>query len=316
MSLTGFMAVALSRRGYCTMAFAVAVTTSTLLWPTESHALIFFADRSAWEAAVGGNFEEVDIAGQLAEFAILPAGNPLLLPFDETLAFDITLQRLQVPSSWATWSGGKTPAVLYTQGADSLTATFGPGPVAAFGLEIEPNLFAVLNVTLTTINGGTHTLTQTVNGFGGAKFFGWTEGSVVSMQLTCTGGCLGFGFGEMVKAEGVVMVMIDIHPGSFPNSINPRSQGVIPVAILTTASFDATTVDPSTVFFGATGAEAAAVQFALEDVDGDGDLDLILHFRTQDTGIQCGQTSASLTGKTFSGQAIQGSDSIVTVGCK
>ncbi len=62
--------------------------------------------------------------------------------------------------------------------------------------------------------------------------------------------------------------------------------------------------------------EAMLVQSALEDVDGDGDTDLILHFRTQDTGIQCGNTSASLTGQTFSGQAIQGSDSIVTVGCK
>ncbi len=31
-------------------------------------------------------------------------------------------------------------------------------------------------------------------------------------------------------------VSIDIKPGSFPNSISPRSKGVIPVAILTTDS--------------------------------------------------------------------------------
>jgi hypothetical protein len=43
---------------------------------------------------------------------------------------------------------------------------------------------------------------------------------------------------------------IDIKPGSFPNSINPRSKGVIPVAILTTDTFDATTVDPLSVTFG------------------------------------------------------------------
>jgi hypothetical protein len=41
-----------------------------------------------------------------------------------------------------------------------------------------------------------------------------------------------------------VAVPIDIKPGSFPNSINPQSKGVIPVAILTTDTFDATTVDP------------------------------------------------------------------------
>jgi len=115
---------------------------------------------------------------------------------------------------------------------------------------------------------------------------------------------------------GVIAVDIDIKPGSFPNSINPRSKGVIPVAILTTATFDATTVDPTTVRFGATGTEAAPLQSALEDVDGDGDIDLILHFGTPATGIQCGGTSASLTGETLSGQVIQGSDSISTVGCK
>lgn len=114
----------------------------------------------------------------------------------------------------------------------------------------------------------------------------------------------------------VVPVVIDIKPGSFPNSINPRSGGKIPVAILTTGTFDANTVDPTTVLFGRTGTEAVSVHAALEDVNGDGKLDLVLHFNTQTTGIQCGDTSASLTGKTTSGTAIEGSDSIRTVGCK
>lgn len=111
-------------------------------------------------------------------------------------------------------------------------------------------------------------------------------------------------------------VTIDIKPGSFPNSINPHNPGVIPVAILTTYSFDAATVDPTTVRFGRTRTEAAAVQSALQDVDRDGDLDRILHFSTQATSIVCGNTSASLTGETFGGTAIEGSDSIKTEGCK
>lgn len=114
----------------------------------------------------------------------------------------------------------------------------------------------------------------------------------------------------------LVPVPIDIKPGSFPNSINPKSKGKIPVAILTTDSFDATTVDPTTVLFGRTGSEAAPVHFALEDVDGDGNTDMILHFETQETGIRCGDTSASLTGESFGGQTMGGSDSIRTVGCK
>jgi hypothetical protein len=124
-------------------------------------------------------------------------------------------------------------------------------------------------------------------------------------------------FGQLIAAPTpITRVDIDIAPGRDPNSINPARRGVIPVAILTTDAFDATTVDPTTVTFGATGTEAGPVRSAQEDVDGDGDTDLILHFSTQATGIQCGNVSASLSGSTFSGQVIQGSDSLETVGCK
>jgi sugar lactone lactonase YvrE len=122
--------------------------------------------------------------------------------------------------------------------------------------------------------------------------------------------------GIALDLEVFIQVAIDIKPGSDPNSINPKSKGNIPVAILTTGDFDATTVDPLSVEFGPDGATESHGRGHIEDVDGDGDDDLVLHFRTQDTGIQCGDTSASLTGETFSGQMIEGSDSINTVGCK
>jgi hypothetical protein len=111
-------------------------------------------------------------------------------------------------------------------------------------------------------------------------------------------------------------VQIDVHPGSNPNVINPRSRGVIPVAILTVEDFDATTVNPKMVRFGKTGTETSAFQYKFEDVDGDGDTDIILHFITQETGFVCGDTEAILTGKTLNGQAIKGSKSIKTVGCE
>jgi hypothetical protein len=114
----------------------------------------------------------------------------------------------------------------------------------------------------------------------------------------------------------VTEVDIDIRPGGDPNATNPSNQGLIPVAILTTEDFDAATVSPPTIQFGPGGASLAHRSGHLEDVDSDGDLDLVLHFHTQQSGIQCGDTKASLTGETFDGQAIQGSDSVVTVGCK
>ncbi len=105
---------------------------------------------------------------------------------------------------------------------------------------------------------------------------------------------------------------IDIKPGSYPNSINIKSKGVIPVAILTTDDFDAADVDPETVRFGPT--EAGPVHHALEDVDGDGDIDMILHFKTQETGIAPGDTEASLTVETYNGQKIEGTDSVRVLG--
>lgn len=114
-------------------------------------------------------------------------------------------------------------------------------------------------------------------------------------------------------------VVLDIKPGSFPNTINCRNRkGVIPVAILSTATFDATTVDPLSVRFGKNGTEAkeAHNRGHIEDVNNDGKPDLVLHFRLQDSGIQCGDTTAVLTGTTRAGEIFQGIDAIQTVGEK
>jgi len=112
-----------------------------------------------------------------------------------------------------------------------------------------------------------------------------------------------------------IQVEIDIKPGKTPNSINPTSGQKIPVAILSTDTFIATQVDWDTVLFGPNEATKSHAMGHIKDVDEDGDMDLLLHFNTQDTGISCGDTEATLTGETFGGQAISGADAIETVNC-
>jgi hypothetical protein len=121
-------------------------------------------------------------------------------------------------------------------------------------------------------------------------------------------------FGDIIITTGFLDVEIDIKPGSDQNSINMTSNGVIPVAIITTDNFDATLVDPLSVEFGPSGALEAHGKGHVEDVDEDGDLDLVLHFKTKETGINYGDIEAYLTGKTFEGQNIEGFDSINIVG--
>lgn len=102
----------------------------------------------------------------------------------------------------------------------------------------------------------------------------------------------------------VIEVLIDIKPGSELNCINLESKGVVPVAVLTTDDFYASDVDPTTVEF----AGASQVRWVICDVDVDGDLDRLFHFKTQDTNISAGDTEATLTGTTYSGTPIQGTD--------
>lgn len=119
-----------------------------------------------------------------------------------------------------------------------------------------------------------------------------------------------------VEFQTRMLVPIDIRPQSDANKINPNSINLINVAILSGNDFDATTVAPNTVRFGATGTEAAPINIALRDVDGDRHRDMVLQFAIPDTGINCGDSSASLMGQTSTGVFFIGSNPITTVQCK
>lgn len=113
-----------------------------------------------------------------------------------------------------------------------------------------------------------------------------------------------------------IAVRIDVKPAKPKNPIDPESQKRLRVAILTTAALDASAVDPRTVRFGPGAAPPTRRPGPhLEDVNDDGELDLVLRFQTGATGIRCGDTSVALTGTTFRGDTIEGSNSIRTVGC-
>lgn len=107
---------------------------------------------------------------------------------------------------------------------------------------------------------------------------------------------------------------IDIKPGSFPNSINTKSRGVIPVAILGSPDFDVTTVNVVTLEFGPAGASPAHEAGGhLEDMNYDGVIDLVSHYHTQETGLAIGDEEACVVGATTDGVRIRGCDSVQIV---
>jgi hypothetical protein len=108
-------------------------------------------------------------------------------------------------------------------------------------------------------------------------------------------------------------IQIDIKPGVSTAYINVGSHGTVPVAILSSSTFDAKTVNFKTLTFGPKNAPALDKQADFKDVNGDGIPDLVVHFDNTKTGITKGATQACLTGKTSSGLAITGCDAIVTV---
>jgi hypothetical protein len=120
---------------------------------------------------------------------------------------------------------------------------------------------------------------------------------------------------SFVAPPSVLQVNIDVLPGAPKNRILPALNIYLPVAILSTAAFNAADVEVASVRFGVNGTETASRGSLLWDVNHDGRRDLILFFQSKDAGIVCGTTSVVLTGHTKTGQKIQGADMIATIGC-
>lgn len=102
----------------------------------------------------------------------------------------------------------------------------------------------------------------------------------------------------------VIHVEIDIKPASGNKSINLTVGGLLPVAILSSEIFDASKVDPSSIRF----VDTKPVRHMLQDVDEDGDIDLLLEFKRKALELDSDITKATLIGQTRNNQPFVGSD--------
>lgn len=139
--------------------------------------------------------------------------------------------------------------------------------------------------------------------------------------------------GFLASAPAAIQVLIDIKPQSCPNPFNVGAVGVIPVAILGTASFDVTTVDQSSMRLQGVPALRSAFADVATPFTGelananscttagpDGFLDLVLHFDDEAVSTALGAIADgqvlrfTLTGNLlpqFGGTAIKGQDIVI-----
>lgn len=175
-----------------------------------------------------------------------------------------------------------------TNGAFAINASTGAitvANVAALDFETTP----VFNLTIRATDNGSPAL------FGQA---------VVTINLT-----------DILEIQSV---LLDVVPGDSTNTIRLNSS-TFKVAILSTSTFDARTINVNSVRFGEEGTEnSVAVKkgnrvFEYRDVNGDGRLDLVLTINTSTASLEEGDTLAKLTGSTNAGLAVAGQSSVRVV---
>lgn len=120
--------------------------------------------------------------------------------------------------------------------------------------------------------------------------------------------------GGLTDFVTVRIAPVDIMPGSDRNPVNPSSSGVLPAALLSSPVFDATTVDTTTLQMGPGGATLVHPGGHVEDVDGDGLDDLVMHFPVQDLGLADSTNWLCITGLLPDDQGFEACDGVQIVG--
>jgi parallel beta-helix repeat protein len=124
--------------------------------------------------------------------------------------------------------------------------------------------------------------------------------------------------GDPQQCVGVVcewMIDLVVSPGHPRDRIDPRSHGLIRVAILGSQTFDVAELDARALAFGPAGALAERhPRPKRRDLSRDGFPDLLVSFRASGTGIAFGDREVCLVGRTRAGIPVAGCAAIVTAG--
>lgn len=178
-----------------------------LMSASAAHAVTMYDDLAAWQVDVS-TFQGTSVlpgAEYSQPASLILSGGSILDNFSSAV------DKRVIGSSWATWPGqpgSNGTSVYYSASSVTMDFTGGhvlqagnPVPVDAFGMFIEPNTFDVFDITLQLAGG--ESVTQSVDGNGGAKFFGWTGLAVTSFTISADPGADGFAFGQFYEGNTI-----------------------------------------------------------------------------------------------------------------
>lgn len=221
--------------------------------------------------------------------AVDSSGNAFVVGSTESTDFP-TVNPIQATS------GGAQDAFVAKINSALIYSTYlgGSGSDRGFGVAVDPSGNVYVTGEANSIN------------------FPTTQGAF----QTVPGGSGDAFIAKISDAPPVIEVIIDIKPGSFPNSINLGSNGTVPVAIFSDTTFDATTVDPLTVTLASAPVKLkgqGTPMASYQDLNNDGLMDLVVHVSTQALQLTNTDTEAVVEGQTFDGTSIAGADSVRVV---
>jgi hypothetical protein len=257
-------------------------------------------------SSAGGTVTDT-VFGSRAQL-IAPAG---VLSETTTVAIDVLSSPLAIP----------TPTGYTGAGTFFVNVQMSPAPAFPLAppgltvrLPLRDSMPAGSRIDLYRVNPDTGQLEPSLD-TSGQPVRGFIDGDGLSVWF--------YGVARFSTVVGLIPdridVPIDIHPvpgwsGLIP--IRPSSHWPIPVAIVSTPTFDAMTqVDRSSLTFGRTGSEpslSVCSPIGL-DVNRDRRPDLVCLFTTRLTGFTRGDLVGILRGRTVGGTAIEGRDAVMII---
>lgn len=158
----------------------------------SANQILFTSSLSQWEAAAPGY---LNVTSGYGSSSTMLGNGSVTYPTG-------TVKLANSYSGWVTWCCNYFGQVIGTTGT---SATLNLSGVGAFGVEIEPNFWIPESMTVTLSNG--QSITEIVNGYYGAQFFGFVGSGIKSITINDNiGDTFAFGNFYYLPAKAKVVV--------------------------------------------------------------------------------------------------------------